>query len=308
MRSSLVSVLSVALLALGVAGYWLWSPDKQRAELEAKYLNAPSDYVDVAGIRLHVRDSGPKSAPAIILLHGMGSSLHTWEPWALSLSEKRRVVRYDLPGSGLTGADPTGDYTDARSVTILAALMEKLGIGRASLAGNSMGGRLAWHFAAQYPKRVDKLVLISPDGFASPGFEYGKAPGVPAGLKLMRYVLPKSMLRMNLVAAYADPSRMSSMTVDRYYDLLLAPGVRDAMLARLEQTVLVPPVPLLRQIEAPTLLLWGEQDAMIPITNSADYLNAVSNATLVRLPGLGHVPHEEAPAQSLPPLEAFLER
>jgi pimeloyl-ACP methyl ester carboxylesterase len=112
----------------------------------------------------------------VILLHGFGASLDTWEPWAGRLSEQFRVIRLDLPGFGLTGADPTGDYSDARAMKLLAGLMDQLGIQRASLIGNSLGGRIAWNFAAMHPDRVRSLVLISPDGFASPGFEYGRAP------------------------------------------------------------------------------------------------------------------------------------
>ena len=301
----LTAVVAIVGLAV-VVGLWLWTPDRPRAELEAKYLRSPADYVDAAGVRLHVRDSGPKDAPAIILLHGFGASLHTWEPWVQKLAEKYRVVRYDLPGFALTGADPTGDYSEARSMQVLAALMDKLGIAKAILIGNSIGGRLAWNFAAQYPARVDKLVLISPDGFASPGYDYGRHPDVPALAKLMRYVLPKAMLRMNLAPAYADPAHLTDATVTRYYDLLLAPGARGAMLDRMGQTMLEPPEPLLRRVTAPTLLLWGAKDALIPIANAADYLKAMPDATLVTLPDLGHVPHEEMPEVSLAPVLEFI--
>lgn len=308
MRLSLSAILIGFGLALAAVGAWLWTPDKSRPELELKYLKSKTDYIDAAGVQLHVRDTGPKSAPAIILLHGFGASLHTWEPWAVALSETFRVIRYDLPGSGLSVPDPTAEYGDTRNVAVLAALMDALAIRKASIIGNSIGGRIAWRFAADSPERVDKLVLISPDGYESPGFEYGKAPAVPVMVKMMRYVLPKSFLRMNLEPAYADPARLTDEAVTRYYDLMLTPGARDAMIARMEQTVLTPPEPYLKRIEAPTLLMWGEKDAMIPITNAADYRKALAQSELVRLPGLGHVPHEEDPDASLPPVKAFLQR
>ena len=295
-----ISLIVVVLL------FWLWTPDRSRASLEARYLNAPGDMIDVAGLRLHVRDSGPKNAPAVVLLHGFGASLHTWEPWAQGLQADRRVIRFDLAGSGLSTPDPTGDYTDERSLQVLTALLDTLGVARASVVGHSIGGRMAWTFAALHPERVDKLVLISPDGFASMGFEYGKTPEVPASVKLMRYALPKPLLRMSLAPAYADPVVMTDALATRYHDLMLAPGARNAMVARLEQTVLVDPLPLLRRIRAPTLLLWGERDAMIPFSNSADYVKAVPNITLVPLPGVDHLPHEEAAELSLAPVAAFL--
>jgi pimeloyl-ACP methyl ester carboxylesterase len=297
-----------SLLGLGglLAGYWLWTPDKDRATLEARYSNPATDFVEAAGLRLHVRDSGPKDAPAVILLHGFGGSLHTWERWAPVLSRDHRVIRFDLPGAGLTGADPSGDYTDARSLRVLSALMDRLGIRHASVIGHSMGGRIAWRFAAENPARVDKLVLISPDGFASPGFEYGKKPQVPATVRLMQYVLPRPILRMSLAPAYADPAVMTEELVTRYYDMILAPGVRASMIARMEQSVLQDPVPMLHRIGAATLILWGEKDAMIPVSNAADYVRALPKATLVTLPGVGHLPQEEAPDASLQAVTAFL--
>jgi pimeloyl-ACP methyl ester carboxylesterase len=295
----------MALLA-SLAGLWLWTPDQDRVSLEARYAGPPSRFVDVAGVRLHVRDSGPRDAPAVVLLHGFGSSLHTWEDWARELERDHRVIRYDLPGAGLTGADPSGDYSDVRGMQVLLGLLDQLGVARTSLVGHSMGGRLAWRFAAAHPERVERLVLVSPDGFASPGFRYGEAPAVPLMFRMMKYVLPKAMLRPNLAAAYGDPSVMTDALLDRYYALMLAPGVRSAMITRMEQSVLPEPAPLLRQIQAPTLLLWGEKDAMIPIANAADYLAALPHATLVRLPGVGHVPHEEIPSASLEPVRAFL--
>ena len=300
-------VAALALAALVVAAVWLWTPDRDRAALERDYLAVPGDLLPVAGTVLHVRDSGPRSAPAVILIHGFGASLHTWEPWAQALEADHRVIRFDLPGSGLSPPDPSHDYTDARSLVLLTALMDRLGVTRASVVGNSIGGRVAWKFAATSPDRVDKLVLISPDGFASPGFEYGRAPEVPAVLRLMRYALPKALLKMNLAPAYADPSKLDAATVTRYHDLALAPGARDALLERMAQTVLEDPLPILRRIRAPTLLLWGEQDAMIPFANAADYLKTIPNATLAPVPGAGHVPHEETPAAALVPVRKFLD-
>ena len=297
------------IVLLAALTLWLWTPDKDRAELERLYLASPADMVTVAGVgglRLHVRDSGPKDAPAVILLHGFGASLHTWEAWATGLAQAHRVIRFDLPGSGLSPPDPSGDYTDARSRQLLLALMDQLGVARASLVGHSIGGRIAWAFAAEYPERMNKLVLVSPDGFASPGFEYGKAPEVPVSLRLMRHALPESLLRMSLKPAYADPTVLTDEVANRHHDLMRAPGGRDALIARMQQTVLADPVPTLQRIRAPTLLLWGEQDAMIPFANSADYVKAIAQLTLVPLAGVGHLPHEEAPQRSLGAVLAFL--
>ncbi len=305
MRIALIVGLVLLVMLVGV-GAWLYAPDKPRAELEARYLAAPTDYVEAAGVRLHVRDTGPRDAPAVVMLHGFGSSLHTWEPWAQTLSATHRVIRFDLPGFGLTGADPTSDYTDARTVAVLGALLDRLGVARASVIGNSLGGKIAWMFAVAHPERVDKLVLVSPDGFASRGFEYGKQSKVPWMLRLLPYVLPRPLLRASLAPAYADPSRLTEDVVTRYADMMLAPGVRRAIVARTGQVLLQDPVPLLQRVTAPTLILWGRRDAMIPFANSADYLRALPDARLVELPDLGHVPQEEAPERSIEEVARFL--
>jgi pimeloyl-ACP methyl ester carboxylesterase len=300
------AVLPGLAALLVAAGAWLYTPDRERAALEAEYGAAPADFVAVAGLRLHVRDTGPRDGRAVILLHGFGASLQTWDGWAAVLARHFRVIRFDLPGFGLTGADPTGDYSDARTVAVLGALMDRLGIARAALIGNSLGGKIAWQFAAAHPARVDRLVLVSPDGFASPGFEYGKPAAVPPLLRVLPYTLPRAMVRMSLAPAYADPAALTPERLDRYRDMMLAPGVRRAMLGRLAQVRLEPPEPALRRITAPTLLIWGERDAMIPFGNAADYRKAIADCRLVSFPSLGHVPQEEDPAATILPVERFL--
>ena len=303
----IVIALLLGVVFLG-AGVWLYTPDRPRAALEATYAAPPSTFVDIAGVRLHLRDTGPRDAPAVVMLHGFGASLHTWDDWAALLESDVRIIRIDLPGFGLTGPDPTGDYTDARSIAVLLALLDRLGVQRATFIGNSMGGRIAWAFAAAHPDRVAKLVLVSPDGFAGPGVEYGKPQEVPALMQVLPYTLPRSMLRANLAIAYADQGRLTDATVQRTYDMMVAPGVRSAIVARMRQMVLPDPVPLLRRLAMPTLLLWGDKDGMIPVSNAQDYLAALPNASLVVVPGIGHVPQEEAPRESITPLRDFLAR
>ena len=309
--------LVLALTALTLLSLWLWTPDLPRATLESRYLASPADLRQVGPWQLHVRDSGPPSsapgksdaqtdAPALVLLHGFGSSLQTWDAWAQGLAATHRVVRIDLPGSGLSPPDPAHDYRDERSLQLLSALLDDLGLKRVSLVGHSMGGRIAWTFAARFPERINKLVLVAPDGYASFGFEYGQPMEVPATLGLMRHVLPKPLMRMNLKAAYAQPESLSDAVTTRYHDLILAPGARQAMLDRLAQTVLQEPGPLLRQIQAPTLLVWGEADAMIPVSNASDYLQAITGSRLVSWPQVGHLPQEEAAQLSLKAVVDFL--
>jgi pimeloyl-ACP methyl ester carboxylesterase len=303
-----LKIIALAFTAfILLTALYLWTPDKSKAELEKTYGSPKNAYVSALGVNLHYQDTGPsKNAIPILFLHGFGASLQTWDTWAQALSEDYRVISVDLPGFGLTGEDPSGIYTDQRSVEVLEAFLKELKIPKVVLVGNSMGGKFAWQFAARYPNQVSKLVLISPDGYASPGIEYGKKTEVPAIADLYRYFFSKMFLVMNLKPAYADPNTLNDALVNRYYDLMLAPGVRGAILGRMQQTVLQDPVPSLSSIQVPTLLIWGEKDAFIPIRNSNDYLKVMPNVKRVSLPNIGHLPQEEQPSIGLQALKDFL--
>lgn len=298
--------VALSLFALIGATACAWTPDIPREELATEYLDAPKDLKEVSGAILHVRDTGPRDAEPLILIHGFGASLHTWEAWAKVLERDYRVIRLDLPGAGLSPPDPTNDYTDARVISLLLQLMKQSGLGSATLIGNSIGGRIAWSLAAKHPDKVTKLVLVAPDGFASPGFQYGVKTEAPAIFHASKYFLPRWAVRPNLAAAYADPENLSEETLDRYHKFLLATGNRGALIERLEQTVLTDPVPRLKMINAPVLLLWGEKDGLIPLSNAQDYLDVLPNARLVVVPNSGHLPMEETPEASLVPVLEFL--
>lgn len=312
-------MLAVLLVLLLLGGTWAYTPDLDRATLETRYAEAPSRFVDVAGLRIHLRDTGPtdgRTADAgsvpVIMLHGIASSLHTWDDWATPLALHHRVIRYDQPGAGLTGVDATGDYSDERAMQVLLALMDRLGVSKATLVGHSMGGRLAWKMAAEHPDRVAKLVLISPDGFPTPGLVAdpdGAGFDVPWYASLIEQVMPRALLAQALKSAYANPATaLTEARLTRYHDLLRAPGVRAALLERFRQLKPTDPTALLARITAPTLLVWGEKDAMIPSTNAADYQRAMPAAQLLLLPDVGHVVQEEAPAASLAAVQAFIDR
>jgi pimeloyl-ACP methyl ester carboxylesterase len=125
-------------------------------------------------------------------------------------------------------------------------------------------------------------------------------------MRLLPYAMPGFMLRMSLTPGYGDKAALTDALFTRYRDMMLAPGVRRAIIARMQQVRLVDPAPLLRRISQPVLLLWGTADAMIPFSNAADYQRALSQAKLATLQGVGHLPQEEAPAVSLAYVMAFL--
>jgi len=293
------------LLALSV---WLaWTPDKTEQVLLQSYSRPGTARLMVQQQPVFVQDSGPRDAPAILLLHGFGASLQAWDDWAPALEKNLRVLRIDIPGFGLSGPAVNQDYSDAADVARVIAVMDQLGVQQVIVAGHSMGGRIAWNLAAAHPERVSQLVLLSPDGFPDPNAKSDKTYEVPALLGLLPYSLPKWALRMGGVApAFADDSQLTPQMMQRYHDMMLAPGVRTALLERMRQTRNSDPVSRLQSIKAPTLLLWGEKDAFIPVSNAQDYLKAMPQAKLVTLPGVGHVLHEEAPQASVQAVLDFL--
>ena len=293
------------LLALSV---WLaWTPDKTEQVLMQSYSRPGTVRLMVQQQPVFVQDSGPREAPVVLLLHGFGASLQAWDDWAPALEKNLRVLRIDIPGFGLSGPAVNQDYSDAADVARVIAVMDQLGVQQVIVTGHSMGGRIAWNLAAAHPERVSQLVLLSPDGFPDPNAKSDKTYEVPALLGLLPYSLPKWALRMGGVApAFADDSQLTPQMMQRYHDMMLAPGVRTALLERMRQTRNSDPVARLQSITVPTLLIWGEKDAFIPVGNAQDYLKAMPQAKLVTLPGVGHVLHEEAPQASVQVVLDFL--
>ena len=293
------------LLALSV---WLaWTPDKTEQVLMQSYSRPGTVRLMVQQQPVFVQDSGPRDAPVVLLLHGFGASLQAWDDWAPALEKNLRVLRIDIPGFGLSGPAVNKDYSDAADVARVIALLDQLGVQQVIMAGHSMGGRIAWNLTAAHPERVSQLVLLSPDGFPDPNAKSDKTYEVPALLGLLPYSLPKWALRMGGVApAFADDSQLTPQMMQRYHDMMLAPGVRTALLERMRQTRNSDPVARLQSITVPTLLIWGEKDAFIPVGNAQDYLKAMPQAKLVTLPGVGHVLHEEAPQASVQVVLDFL--
>jgi pimeloyl-ACP methyl ester carboxylesterase len=301
-------IFLILLMIISVAAILFWRSDLKKNDLEAKYSNSSSQFINIEGDRLHIRDTGNPNGPVIVFIHGFGASLHTWEEWSKDLNKDYRVICLDLPGFGLSGPDQKGDYSDDRTNQILLGMLDQLKVAKIYMVGNSIGGRIAWYFTAKHPERVAKLVLISPDGFESPGMSYDKALEVPSYMSAIEYFFPEFMFKGNLEIAYVNKKVLTQPLFDRYYELALYPGNRRAMLDRMRQTVLKDPNLYLKDIQCPVLLLWGEKDGMIPIQNAQDYLKLMPQAKLQKIPEMGHLPQEEDPVRSLPFLVNFLQQ
>lgn len=283
------------------------TPDLKRQDLESKYAQAPSEFLVLNGDRVHYRDTGPRGAPSMVLLHGFASSLQTWDNWAQKLEADHRVIRLDLAGFGLTGASADEDYSDLADVQRLEQFVHALDLQEFILVGHSMGGRIAWNYASRYPNRVTHLVLLAPDGYPPEGQKLGDKPyDVGSIAELIQWVLPKWLVKKSLESAFYNPKSLDDALLERYYDMLRAPTVRQSILARMRQTINSDPVDRLQRIKAPTLLLWGQGDLMIPSRNSADYQKALARSEVVILPKAGHLLQEENPMVALSCLLNFI--
>lgn len=298
-------ILASVLVSMGLL-YGLWAPDLTLSELKHRYGADSLQTVQVDGLTIHYQDTGPRDAPVLVLLHGFGSSLQTWDVWAAKLELNYRVIRLDLPGFGLTGPSPLHDYSEANDLATLTHFVDKLGVSSFSVLGHSMGGKMAWGLAAAKPDRVKALVLMAPDGFAQAKDIGTKPYAMPSIMGVIKFSLPKILVRKSIAPAFYDASALSDRLVDRYYDMLRAPGVRAAILERGNQTIYTDPVPRLKQITAPTLLVWGEQDQMIPSSNAQSYAEVLANSKTVLLPKLGHLAQEEQPEIALGHVVEFL--
>lgn len=295
------------LAALGFAAGK--APDRSLESLVPRWAPPPSDFIELDGQLVHYRDQGPSSDPLpLVLIHGTSASLHTWEGWATQLAQTRRVISFDLPGFGLTGPAADADYSGPRYVAFVRALLARLGVGRAIVVGNSLGGEIAWRLALADPARVAGLVLVDAAGFdfqpeSIPlGFRIARIPVLREG---MRWLLPRRAIEDSVLEVYGDRSRVTAALVDRYYELTLREGNRVALMQRMDQ--MAPgPVQRLGEIKAPTLILWGGQDRLIPPRWGQAFQQAIPGSRLVMFPKLGHVPQEEDPAATLAALRDWL--
>lgn len=303
-------VLLLACCVFAVAGIFAtWAPDKPVSALIARWAPPPSQFIEVEGMQVHMRDEGPRDDPMpIVLLHGTSASLHTWDGWVKSLSGQHRVIRFDLPAFGLTGPHPNNDYSIAAYVHFAGAVVDKLSVKQFVLAGNSLGGQIAWATALALPQRVSRLVLVDAAGYPFQsasvpiGFRIARIPGLRV---LMEHVLPRGVIDSSVRNVYGDPSKVKAELIDRYYDLTLRAGNRQALAYRLDQGMSGDEAHI-KELKVPTLILWGAKDNLIPVDNAHRFAADIQGSKLVVFNELGHVPHEEDAQKTVEAFTAFI--
>jgi pimeloyl-ACP methyl ester carboxylesterase len=302
---SLGIILSLFIVFVFVVG----ESDLSMDELKPKYVNAESEFMPLMGMNVHFRDEGnPTDSLPILLIHGMSSSLHTFDSVTVDLKKNHRVISVDLPAFGLTGPNPENAYSLDYYAQFLEAFREKLQVEKWSLAGNSLGGAIAWNYAVNFPNRVHRLILIDAAGYpklnekGSIGFKIASTPIIN---NLMLYVTPKSLVRESLLSIYYNPKMVTDAQVERFHDVAIREGNRAALLSIFKNGFKAD-YQKIKFVQAPTLILWGEKDNLIDVGNVLSFQKDIKNSKAVIFPKVGHVPMEEIPHEVSKEINQFL--
>ena len=280
--------------------------DIPKEKIEKEFAYPHSKFFDYKGMKIHYCVEG-KGEP-LLLVHGTASSLHTWQAWVKRLKSDFKTIRLDLPGFGLTGPNPSKDYSENFYAEIVYALAKELKLEKVHIAGNSLGGSVAFHFAALYPEMTKSLTLID-----ASGYHFGrKMPFIfrmtkyPPIAYLMTHFSPRFIYELNINQVYGNTGLITDTLIDRYYLLSLREGNRQAMVDRMQQ-VKNNDNKLIEKIDVPTLILWGEKDEWIPLNFAHKFNEDIPNSKLIVFSGAGHVPMEEIPLPTADSTRKFIQ-
>lgn len=304
-------LLLVLLVVIGFCAM-NWKNDLSVEELKQKYANEKSQFIEIDGMQVHIRDEGiPSDSVPIVLIHGTGASLHTWEGWVADLKQNHRIITFDLPAYGLTGPNPTGDYSLDYYASFVNKLLDKKGVKQCILGGNSLGGAITWGVALAYPDKVKKMILVDAGGYPM------KSKSVPIAFQLARisvisslfkYVTPRSIIEKSIYNVYVQDEKITDKLIDRYYDLALRTGNRGAFIDRMKSMNTQDRKYLaIKNINIPTLIIWGEGDGLIPLEVAQQFHQDLPKDTLIIFKNLGHTPMEEDPETTVNAVKKFLE-
>mgnify|MGYP003642318446 CR=1 FL=1 len=281
-----------------------------RKEVVARYANPDdgSSFIEVLGMQVHVRDQGRPAKPTLVMIHGISDSLHTWDYWAKQLTRNYRVVRFDVPGFGLTTNIGTENYSPEFYNKFMQALFDKLEIERAVLVGNSLGGFISWNFALSNPSRVNALVLLDPAAYPLTPPWIVRVASSPFRIFAENINL-RFMTKDVASDVFYDDTKLSDEVVDRYHAMFSLEGAPKRYMdvfASINTFSKYEPKNI-TALSCPVLLLWGEHDQWISPKQIDLWKRDVKSVTAKVLAGVGHAPQEEAPKLSLEAAQDFID-
>ncbi len=305
----------ILTLTVGMSALY-WKSDIPLETLKEKYANSDSKFIEVDGMSVHYRIEGlAQDSIPLVLLHGTGASLQTWDGWVNALKTERKIIRLDLPAYGLTGPNPKSDYSQEFYASFINDFLIKLGVKQCIIAGNSLGGSIAWNYAVKYPEKVSKMILVDAGGYAIKSKSVPIAfqvAGLPVIKNLFKFVTPRSIVQKSIENVYADKSKVTEVLVDRYFELSLREGNRQAFIDRMSEFrnkgIINIATAKIKDLKMPTLIIWGDKDLLIPLEVGEKFHADLPNDTLVVFKNLGHTPMEEDAGKTVAVVKDFLKR
>jgi pimeloyl-ACP methyl ester carboxylesterase len=294
-------IQSLKIITFFLFGVFLLSScdtDIPVAALKEKYQKANSAFIDIDGMPVHyiIEGKSDDSLP-IVFIHGTSASLHTWDTLSSLLKTNKKIIRFDLPAFGLTGPNRLNQYDFNFYNQFLDQLLLKLNVTKCIVAGNSLGGSIAWNYAIASPDKVKQLILLDASGYpkkdekGSLGF---KLAAIPVLNQALKHISPISLIRKSLEDAFYNKKLVSEYMVRQYHDLLLREGNRSAIL-ELFQHPMKPDATKIKTITQPTLIIWGKEDQLISYKNAALFKQDIQDSRVLVIDKVGHIPMEEAP-------------
>ena len=293
-------LLGSVLVLLIVLGIVFYQKDQSPEEVYKKYALASSQQIAIGGVQLHYSDEGNRlDSTPLLLIHGTSSSLRTWDGVTAQLKNQYRIIRFDLPGFGLTGPNPNRDYSTSYYNQVIDSLLSALHVSRVIIVGNSLGGSIATQYAIYQPGKVRGLVLVDAAGLppakkttGAIGFKLAQMPVIN---RLLTIITPRELVKKSLQDAYGDTEKVTDSLTTQYFDMLTREGNRQALIDRMRQGWQVTDGNFLTKVQAPTLIVWGSQDRLIPVENAELFQQKIKNSQVHIWGNLGHVPMEEDP-------------
>ncbi|MFN5188840.1 MAG: alpha/beta fold hydrolase [Chitinophagia bacterium] len=299
----------IAFLFIGAFLLSSCDSDIPVAQLKAKYLKPNSAFIDIDGVSVHyIMEGRIEDSLPIVFIHGTSASLHTWDTLSSLLKNNKKIIRLDLPAFGLTGPNRLNQYNFNFYNQFLDEFLSKLNVTKCIVAGNSLGGSIAWNYAIASPNNVKQLILLDASGYpkkdekGSLGF---KLAGIPVLNQALKHISPISLIRKSLEDAFYNKSLVTEKMVQQYHDMLLREGNRAALLELFQHPMKADPAKI-KTITQPTLIIWGKQDQLISYKNAALFKQDIQNSQMLVLDNVGHIPMEEAPNQVVTAILGFI--
>jgi len=281
-------------------------------QLRKLYADPASRFMTIKGVEVHYKDEGPRGAPVLYLVHGSVSTLRTWDVVTASLKARYRIIRFDVPGYGLSGRISDEAAKNVQPVEIAEGLIDALGVKKLTFVGVSSGGTMGMYLAAKRPELVERLILsntpsdpvdtshlVMPQGFVA----------AQARAKANQGFQDRDFWEQYLTFFAGDPKRISAKTRAQYYGfnrrtpekypIALVARIGDGKQAAIEMA----------KIKAPTFLIWGAADPLLPESAANALARYVQNAPISRvmMPDVGHYPPLEVGARFAQLIAAYVE-